>query len=119
MRSQCALRGHLASGGALLGAVAHAPVREAEAVLAAATSEAIGRASAWGLKEGLLVSSGGLGRRGCWCGDPREAPLSRFRGRPAPPFPPPSGCEGRRAPARAPAGRANRQVPRRVNCGAP
>lgn len=66
MRSQCALRGHLASGGALLGAVAHAPVREAEAVLAAAatsaaaTAEAIGRATAWGPKEGLLVSSGGL-----------------------------------------------------------
>lgn len=63
MRSQCASRGHLASGGVLLGAVAHAPVREAETVLAAAPAEATGRATEWGLKEGLLVSSGGLGAR--------------------------------------------------------
>lgn len=80
---------------AFLGAVAHALVRKAKSVLAttisAATAEALGRAAEYGLEEGLLISPGGLGLPGCREGDAREALLSRLWGRPAPPFPPPSG----------------------------
>lgn len=97
---------------AFLRAVVHALVLEAESVLAtttsAATAEALGRAAEYGLEEGLLVSPGGFGLRGCGEGDPREALLSRLWGAP---------CASLFAALGA--ARGSRRVPRRVSWGAP
>lgn len=77
VNSQCAVRDNLASGSGAFPVLwlAHALVLEAKTVLAtatsAATAEALGGVTEYGLEEGLLVSPGGLGHPGCRGGDPR------------------------------------------------
>lgn len=93
--------------------MAHALVLEAETVLATATSvataEALGGVAEYDLEEELLVSPGGLGtpadgegtrgkRRSAGSGGALRVPLRSRR-----------GCEGRRAPVRAPVVRVSRR----------
>lgn len=126
VRSQCAVRGNLASGERRFSrAVAHALVLEAETLLAtatsAATAEALGGGAEYDLEEGLLISPGGLGQPGCQGGGPTGSvclspgsggalrlPFLRSR----------RGCEGRRAPVRAPVGRVPGRGRRREGASA-
>lgn len=101
MRSQCAVKGNLASGtGASPVLWLTLWVLEADTVQAiptsVATAEALRGVTEYGLEAELPASPGGLGHPGWRGGDLREAPLSRIWGHPAPPFPPPSAPELRR-----------------------